>query len=175
MDRMDNLQKDIELLQDNLLTMQELWDLREPDLNWRRNPAKYPFQLFKKFLRRIIRWILRPDYQMQIEFNGAAVRAVGDISRIQNSILALVDGSMEQIQKDVLQESDLPRVIQIVSCLNFGDAVGNDVMAIKNALKAKGIVTEIYTSVIHKKIPEGMARNIRRLPELKEDDIVIYH
>ncbi len=175
MDRMDNLQKDIELLQDNLLTMQELWDLREPDLNWRRNPVKYPFQLFKKFIRRIIRWILRPDYQMQIEFNGAAVRVVGDISRIQNGILALRDGSMEQIQKDVLQESDLPRVIQIVSCLNFGDAVGNDVMAIKNALKAKGIVTEIYTSVIHKKIPEGMARNIRRLPELKEDDIVIYH
>ena len=175
MDNIDNLLKDIELLQDNLLTMQELWDLREPDLDWRRNPAKYPFQLYKKCIRKIIRWFLRPDYQMQIEFNGAAVRAVGDISRIQTYILAMRNEDVEQIQKDVLQESDFPRVIQIVSCLNFGDAVGNDVMAIKNALKSKGIVTEIYTSVIHKKIPEGMARNIRRLPELKENDIVIYH
>lgn len=190
MDVMDALQEDIELLQDNLQMMQERWDLKEGTVDWRKAPLRYPFQWCKRFIRSVVKWIMRPYFQMQIEFNGAAVRAVGDLYRIQSNLMILQERTISGIaegkeeilhssaqinMRDVLPESDLPRVVQIVASLNFGDAVGNDVMAIKRALKEEGYITEIYATTIHKKIPEGIARKIYRLPELKENDIVIYH
>lgn len=179
MDVMDKLQEDLELLQDNLLMMQEMWDLSEPDIK-AGSKVKYPFKLFKKLVRKIIRWFMRPYFEKQLEFNGAAVRAIGDIYRIQNNMLQLKSHVaesrvLEDEMRDILLESEKPRIIQIVASLNFGDAVGNDVIAINNALKENGIVTEIYATSIHKKIPEGTAKYIRRLPELRESDIVIYH
>ncbi|MCI9612704.1 MAG: glycosyltransferase family 4 protein [Eubacterium sp.] len=167
---MNHLQEDMELLQDNLLEMQALWDLTEPKVSVRQAGVKYPFVLCKKAARKILRWMLRPYFQQQAAFNGAAVRAVGDLLRIQHQMLV-----REKTSRDILPESDAPRIIQIVAGLNYGDAVGNDVIAIKNALKAKGIVTEIYATTIHKKIPAGTAKYSYRLPELREDDIVIYH
>ena len=190
MDIMDALQEDIELLQDNLQMMKERWDLKEGRVNWREAPLKYPFQWCKRFVRSVVKWIMRPYFQMQIEFNGAAVRAVGDIYRIQSNLMILQEQAISGIAekgednpcspvqfnvKDFLPESDKPRVIQVVASLNFGDAVGNDVMAIKQALKENGYITEIYATTIHKKIPDGTARKIQWLPELKENDIVIYH
>lgn len=177
MNIVDNIHEDIELLQDNFLMMQEMWELGEPDLK-NGSRLKYPFKLCKKFVRKIIRWFLRPYYEQQIAFNGALVRAVGDIYRIQNNLLLLKGQDLNieaYYEKDVLLESEKPRIIQIVATLNYGDAVGNDVIAIKNTLKEKGIVTEIYATSIHKKIPEGTVRPIRRLPELRENDMVIYH
>lgn len=167
---MEHLQKDMELLQDNLLEMQALWDLAEPKVTIRQAGLKYPFVLCKKAARRIMRWMLRPYFQQQAAFNGAAVRAVGDLLRIQHEMLL-----HKEPERDILPESDAPRIIQIVAGLNYGDAVGNDVIAIKNALKANGFVTEIYATTIHKKIPAGTAKYSYRLPQLKEDDIVIYH
>lgn len=67
------------------------------------------------------------------------------------------------------------RVVQIVSSLNFGDAVGNDVLAINRALTEAGYITAIFTKSIHKKIKEPNAFLIDLLPELNADDIVIYH
>lgn len=167
---MEHLQKDMELLQDNLLEMQALWDLAEPKVTIRQAGLKYPFVLCKKAARRIMRWMLRPYFQQQVAFNGAAVRAVGDLLRIQHEMLL-----HKEPERDILPESDAPRIIQIVAGLNYGDAVGNDVIAIKSALKANGFVTEIYATTIHKKIPAGTAKYSYRLPQLKEDDIVIYH
>lgn len=167
---MDHLQEDMELLQDNLLEMQALWELAEPKVTVRQAGIKYPFVLCKKAARKIIRWMLRPYFQRQAAFNGAAVRAVGDLLRIQHEMLV-----REGETKDILPKSDAPRIIQIVAGLNYGDAVGNDVIAIKKALKAKGIVTEIYATTIHKKIPAGTAKYSYRLPDLEKDDIVIYH
>lgn len=179
MNIMDKMQEDIELLQDNLLLMQDMWDLKEPDLK-NGSKAKYPFKLCKRFVRKMIRWFMRPYYEKQIEFNGAAVRAIGDIFRIQGNLVAmqneLSSGGIEAaMARDELPESTKPRIVQVVSSLNYGDAVGNDVIAIKNALIKSGFVTEIYAASIHKKIPAGTARTIRRLPELKEKDIIIYH
>ena len=169
---MSDINKDLEFLQDNLQTMEEIWDLPEPPMGGSR--LKYPFWICKKIVRKIIRWIMRPYFECQIEFNGAVTRAIGDIYRLQSCMLTAW-GEEDAIQQDILPESDRPRIIQIVSSLNFGDAVGNDVIAIKNALQANGIVTEIYTLSIHKKIPKGTAKHIRRLPVLKKNDIVIYH
>ena len=68
-----------------------------------------------------------------------------------------------------------PRIIQLVSSLNFGDAVGNDALAIKHMLEGAGYATAIFTFAVHPKIKEENVYNIDLLPELTEDDIIIYH
>jgi len=77
--------------------------------------------------------------------------------------------------KCYLPKSEKPRVIQLVSCLNFGDAVGNEVVAFKKFLQENGYVTEIFTESMSPKLPAGTAQHYRRMPVLEEDDIVIYH
>ncbi len=77
-------------------------------------------------------------------------------------------------KREIIENSSR-RVLQIVSHLNFGDAVGNDVMAIRRALEEAGITTAIYTYGIHKKLPLDVAFYMDDLPELNSDDIIIYH
>lgn len=68
------------------------------------------------------------------------------------------------------------RVIQILPSLAYGDAVGNDTIALKNVLKDMGYETQIYAEDIAPSLLKGeTALNIKRLPELKDDDIIIYH
>ena len=66
------------------------------------------------------------------------------------------------------------RIIQILPTLAFGDAIGNDTVELKNALKNAGYETEIYAEGIDVKIPKGIAKKIEYY-ENKEDDIIIYH
>lgn len=68
-----------------------------------------------------------------------------------------------------------PRIIQIVASLNFGDAVGNDVRAIARALNEAGYITGIFTLAIHPKIKDEGVYLINMLPELNENDLIIYH
>lgn len=67
------------------------------------------------------------------------------------------------------------KVVQVVGSLYFGDAVGNDVLAIQRALKEAGYVTGIFSSAIDKRLPEHTAFHLEQVPKLSEDDIVIYH
>ena len=59
--------------------------------------------------------------------------------------------------------------------LGYGDAVGNDVMALDNALRNAGYDTGIYAENIGARVPQGKAHRISKLPRLKDDDIIIYH
>lgn len=159
------------MLQADFCHMQELCSIRELKLNWQQAGAKYPFIMVKQFFRRVIRWFMNPYFLQQEEFNAAAAATIGDMKKIQDYILMM----LENEDKQVLVKTNVPRIVQIVQNLHYGDAVGNEVMSLKEALKAKGIVTEIYTFGIFGNIPDGMADNISNLPELRENDIVIYH
>jgi len=68
-----------------------------------------------------------------------------------------------------------PCVVQIVASLNFGDAVGNDVLAVKQALEEEGYLTAVYAGTIHSKIRQNGIFYLSCLPELKKTDTVIYH
>ena len=46
------------------------------------------------------------------------------------------------------------KIYQIVGTLNFGDAIGNDVVAIKHVIEEMGIETEIYANSIAEKVKE---------------------
>lgn len=67
------------------------------------------------------------------------------------------------------------KVIQILTTIAFGDAVGNNSIAIKEFLQKKGIETEIYAENIDQKLPNGTAKHIDKLKKLEDEDIIIYH
>lgn len=66
------------------------------------------------------------------------------------------------------------KIVQVVSTLSYGDAVGNDVLALNNLIKKMGYKTDIYTENTSKKV-KIKTKSINQLKYLKSDDIMIYH
>ncbi len=67
------------------------------------------------------------------------------------------------------------RIIQMLPELTPGDAVSNDARAIRDILRAAGYDTEIYAERVHPRLPEGEGKEIRLMPELVPEDLLIYH
>ncbi len=67
------------------------------------------------------------------------------------------------------------RILQIVNTLNFGDAIGNDVIAKKHVIEDMGIRTAVYAETIAEKVREPGCYRLDRFPKLQPDDIIIYH
>lgn len=67
------------------------------------------------------------------------------------------------------------RIFQLLPVIAFGDAVGNDTRALKNALSAAGYETEIYADVVDGRLPKGTARRYDMMPKVEADDVIIYH
>ena len=182
----NNLENDFQLLYQNITNMKAQMVLREPDPNASSGIKRF----IKRVIRKVVGWYIRPIYQQQIEFNMSVERAFEDLYRINRdmSSLSLPDNFGEVGRyfdiKELLENDDKyaevvncedRRIIQVVSSLNYGDAVGNDVIAIQNHLRQQGYVTAIFTNYLHPKIPNGVAYSIEAIPELREDDIVLYH
>lgn len=69
----------------------------------------------------------------------------------------------------------MSRVFQAVVTLNHGDAVGNDVMAIRRILKEGGYETDLFVDGASARIPKDTYRSWRNMPRLRHDDILLYH
>lgn len=67
------------------------------------------------------------------------------------------------------------KIIQVLPTISFGDAVGNDTLAIKDILEKNGYKTAIYAENIDKRLPKGTAQRIEQLNGLSLDDVIIYH
>ena len=68
-----------------------------------------------------------------------------------------------------------PAIHQIVSHLAFGDAVGNEVLLIRDRLKAAGIKSQTYADVIDRRI-RRQARPLNRfLEEAGPNDLILWH
>lgn len=67
------------------------------------------------------------------------------------------------------------RVVQLLPTLSFGDAIGNDTIALKGVISEMGYTTDIYAENIDKRLPEGIAQKADKLRDLKKDDVLIYH
>ncbi|MBE6864564.1 MAG: glycosyltransferase family 4 protein [Ruminococcus flavefaciens] len=67
------------------------------------------------------------------------------------------------------------RIIQLLPTLSFGDAIGNDTLALKGAIHDMGYETEVYAENIDKRLPAGSGLDISKLSGLKKDDIILYH
>lgn len=60
------------------------------------------------------------------------------------------------------------KIYQLLPTIAFGDAVGNDCIAINQILKSEGYETGIYAENIDTRLKEGVAS---RFSELKLNDI----
>lgn len=67
------------------------------------------------------------------------------------------------------------KIIQIVTTLAYGDAVGNDVIALKKIIAERGYKTEIYAEYIDPRLPAETAKQINKLTYISKNDIVISH
>ncbi|HRU97938.1 MAG TPA: glycosyltransferase family 4 protein [Ruminococcus sp.] len=67
------------------------------------------------------------------------------------------------------------KIYQIVGTLNFGDAIGNDVIAIKHVIEDMGIKTAIISTAVSDKIKEKDVYTLEKAPKFHDDDIIIYH
>lgn len=67
------------------------------------------------------------------------------------------------------------KIIQILPSLAYGDAIGNDVLALNDTIKECGYDTEIYAEGIDSRLPQNTARPILEFSDLAPEDILIYH
>ena len=66
------------------------------------------------------------------------------------------------------------KIIQLLPELKYGDAVGNDAIAICNVLSEMGFETGIYADKIDKRL-EGPYYPTSKLPHLSDEDILIFN
>lgn len=67
------------------------------------------------------------------------------------------------------------KVIQMVPSMAYGDAVGNDVIALHDVLKRNHFKTGIYAENIDPRLPNDLVKKISALPKLQETDVIIWH
>lgn len=162
---------DLALLHQNVQKLNEQWNITDGSIQSYKPVIGGLVTLLKRCIRKSIYWLIRPYWNQQIQFNTTVTAAISDLYRLQSNTNTTV------VTTGVSNEVPAtgPRIIQLVSSLNYGDAVGNEVVAFKRTLQEQGYNTEIYANHIHKKIAPGTAQFYRDMPELKETDLVIYH
>ena len=67
------------------------------------------------------------------------------------------------------------RIVQMLPSLAYGNAIGNDTVALKKSLEEQGYDTAIYAKYIDGRLPEGTAQEVSKMPHMNKDDIVLYH
>ena len=186
-----DLQTNQNLSRRNIQKAYSLADIEETDLGERVSLREKIIYRLKFFAGKVVRWFVEPYFNQKRKYNQTIANTLQDYDRMHTILMEENDALKEEISQlqnemaevhrkfgmntlfDVYQEK--PRIIQIVASLNFGDAVGNDVRAIARALKEANYVTGIFTLAIHPKIKDEDVYLINKLPELYENDIIIYH
>lgn len=66
------------------------------------------------------------------------------------------------------------RIIQLLSTINYGDAVSNNALALHALLCRKGYHAEIFAAAYGKNIPVGTVKPVEKL-QVQSEDVLIYH
>lgn len=67
------------------------------------------------------------------------------------------------------------RVIQLLPTISYGDAVGNDTLALDQILKKNGFNSSIYAENIDHRLENNLVKYEQKMPNLNKNDILIYH
>ena len=68
------------------------------------------------------------------------------------------------------------RIYQLLPMLGYGDAIGNDALAIRDIISRTGCETGIfYAEFADRRLPPGTAKHVNEMPALEPEDILIYH
>lgn len=104
------------------------------------------------------------------------IRAQEMIIKEQGKELKKQDRFLEAaIRHIMLPKWKTIKIIQLVPELLYGDAVGNDVIALHNYLLSKGYDAEVYAEIIDSKLENDRISNCSAFPDLLPDDILLYH
>lgn len=161
-----SLEEDIHYLDENIKAVNDEWSVEDTKVKKQ--------SIFKRLIRKLTYWLYKPMWEQQVEFNKRTAAALSDIYRILSQLTDENNVQISKVREDLISD-EKPCIVQLVSSLNFGDAVGNEVLSFKRELQKRGFKTEIFAETIHKKIPANAAEKFNKLPELREQDIVIYH
>ena len=136
MENRESILRDLEQLKENLERANEFAAIKDTEITSYRTAGSGVVKTVKRVIRKMIYWFVKPYWDQQVEFNLAMKNAVEDMYRIQSRLMGedilFLDETAQDENYRELTETSERRIIQIVSSLNFGDAVGNDVMAIQN-------------------------------------------
>ena len=133
--------------------------------------AKNPIS---KFWRRVCGKINR----RQTVYNQSVERALIDIYNVETRLYQFANALQDT--KDDADYHDFcitkeKRIFQVAATVRHGDAVGNDVLAIQNALKAAGFAVATFAETIDSKVQAKNLYPIMVMPDPREDDIILYH
>jgi len=67
------------------------------------------------------------------------------------------------------------KIVQVLNTFTKGDAIGNYALAVRELLRSAGYDSEIFTESFYVDTEDTGVKQIFTLPELQEDDILIYH
>jgi len=67
------------------------------------------------------------------------------------------------------------QIFQLIPTIAYGDAVGNDTVALKKILKKMGYKSNIYAESVVEPLDSKTAYKIDKMPKVEKDDIIIYH
>lgn len=67
------------------------------------------------------------------------------------------------------------KIVQLLPTISLGDAVSNDAIALKRALRSIGYETGIYAESMDVRLPEGVAKHVGEMPALRRSDAILYH
>lgn len=67
------------------------------------------------------------------------------------------------------------RIVQLLPTMAMGDAIGNDVLALSTVIRNMGFQTGIYAETVDRRLPEGTAFPVEKMPRLSGEDVIIYH
>lgn len=67
------------------------------------------------------------------------------------------------------------RIVQLLPSAAFGDAVGNNALAIQTILRESGYETGLYALDIDKRLPKGAVLPLKKMGHLGKEDILLYH
>ena len=63
------------------------------------------------------------------------------------------------------------RVHQLLAALSYGDAIGNEALAIQRQLRASGHESEIFAELVHPRVAQ-LARPLNEYADVSSADIV---
>ena len=67
------------------------------------------------------------------------------------------------------------KIIQMLPSMLYGDAVGNDAIALHDVLKKNNYDTGIYAQDIDPRLPKKLVSSMDSVPKLKKEDVIIWH
>ena len=65
------------------------------------------------------------------------------------------------------------RIVQLLPTMAMGDAIGNDVLALSTVIRNMGFQTGIYAETVDRRLPEGTAFPVEKMPRLSGEDVII--